>query len=100
MGAAHVKRGGGARTKGRKAPARVAVPKKLARKLSVEQAEANRLATWAFGLFVVAIAIVSGPGRPAAHNASWNWRKWPAFDAASDSRAAATLSGPRIGSSR
>jgi len=35
------------------------VPKKLARKLSVEQAEANRLATWAFGLFVVAIAIVS-----------------------------------------
>ena len=59
MGAAHVKRGGGARTKSRKAPARVAVPKKLARKLSVEQAEANRLAAWAFGLFVTAIAIVS-----------------------------------------
>ena len=58
MGAAHVKRGGGARTPARK-PSRVAVPKKLARKLSVEQAEANRLATWAFGLFVTAIAIVS-----------------------------------------
>ena len=58
MGAAHVKRGAGARTKSRKPAPRV-VPKKLARKLSVEQAEANRLATWAFGLFVVAIAIVS-----------------------------------------
>jgi len=58
MGAAHVKRGGGARTKSRKPAPRV-VPKKLARKLSVEQAEANRLATWAFGLFVVAIAVIS-----------------------------------------
>ena len=58
MGAAHVRRGGGARTAGRK-PTRVAVPKKLARKLSVEQAKANRLAGWAFGLFVTAIAIVS-----------------------------------------
>ena len=58
MGAAHVKRGAGARTRGRKPAPRV-VPKKLARKLSVEQAEANRLATWAFGLFVTAIAIVS-----------------------------------------
>ncbi len=58
MTAAHVKRGGAARTPARK-PSRVAVPKKLARKLSVEQAEANRLATWAFGLFVTAIAIVS-----------------------------------------
>ena len=58
MGAAHVKRGGSARTKSRKAPPRV-VPKKLARKLSVEQARASRLATWAFGVFVLAIAIVS-----------------------------------------
>ena len=58
MGAAHVKRGGSARTRSRKPAPRV-VPKKLARKLSVEQAEANRLATWAFGLFVMAIVIVS-----------------------------------------
>ncbi len=58
MGAAHVKRGAGARTRSRKPAPRV-VPKKLARKLSVEEAEANRLATWAFGLFVLAIAIVS-----------------------------------------
>jgi cell division protein FtsQ len=58
MGAAHVKRGASARTRSRKPAPRV-VPKKLARKLSVEEAEANRLATWAFGLFVTAIVIVS-----------------------------------------
>ena len=58
MSAAHVKRGGAARPKSRK-PARVAVPKKLAKRLSVEQAEANRLATWAFGLFVLAILVVA-----------------------------------------
>lgn len=58
MGAAHVKRGNGARTRSRTTAPRV-VPKKLARKLSVEQAQANRLATWAFGLFVGAIVIVS-----------------------------------------
>ena len=58
MGAAHVKRGGGARTRG-SSPARVAVPKKLARKLAVEQQHANRLATWAFGLFLAAISVVA-----------------------------------------
>jgi cell division protein FtsQ len=58
MGAAHVKRGASARTRSRKPAPRV-VSKKLARKLSVEEAEANRLATWAFGLFVMAIVIVS-----------------------------------------
>lgn len=58
MSAAHVRRGSGARSKARK-PARVAVPKKIAKKLAVEQAEANRLATWAFGLFVLAILIVA-----------------------------------------
>jgi len=57
MSAAHVRRGSPARS--RKAPRRVPVPKKLARKMSVEQAEANRLATWAFGLFVLAIAAVT-----------------------------------------
>ena len=59
MGAAHVKRGGGARTRSRSAPAGVAVPKKLARKLAVEQQQANRLATWAFGLFLAGISVVA-----------------------------------------
>ncbi len=59
MGAAHVKRGGGARTRSRSAPARVGVPKKLAKKLAVEQQRANRLATWGFGLFLAAIAVVA-----------------------------------------
>ena len=57
MSAAHVRRGSSARP--RKAAPRVSVPKKLARKMSVEQAQANRLATWAFGLFVLAIAAVA-----------------------------------------
>ena len=54
---ARVSRGSGARSRGRKSP-RVAVPKKIAARLAVEQAEANRLATWAFGLFVLAILVV------------------------------------------
>jgi cell division protein FtsQ len=59
MGAAHVKRGAGARTRSRKPAPRVAVPRKLAKKLAVEQQHANRLATWAFGLFALAIAGVT-----------------------------------------
>lgn len=58
MGAAHVKRGGGARARSRKPAPRV-VPRKLAQKLSVKQGEANRLASWAFGLFVAAIGVVA-----------------------------------------
>lgn len=58
MSSAHVRRGGGTRPRSRK-PARVAVPRKIAKRLSVEQAEANRLATWAFGLFVLAILVVA-----------------------------------------
>jgi len=58
MGAAHVKRGGGARTRGN-TPARVAVPKKLAKKLAVEQQQANRLATWAFGLFLAGVSVAA-----------------------------------------
>jgi cell division protein FtsQ len=58
MSAAHVRRGSVARPKSRK-PTRVAVPRKIAKRLAVEQAEANRLATWAFGLFVLAILIVA-----------------------------------------
>ena len=57
MSAAHVRRGASGRS--RKAGSRVSVPKKLAAKLPVKQAEANRLAGWAFGLFVVAIAGVA-----------------------------------------
>jgi cell division protein FtsQ len=59
MGAAHVKRGAGARTRSRKPAPRVAVPRKLAKKLAVEQQQANRLATWAFGLFALAVASVT-----------------------------------------
>lgn len=58
MNAARVTRRGAGRARGRKPAARVAVPKKLAARLSVEQGEANRLARWAFGLFVIAIMIV------------------------------------------
>lgn len=57
MSAAHVRRGASGRS--RKASSRVSVPKKLASKLPVKQAEANRLAAWAFGLFVLAIAGVA-----------------------------------------
>ena len=58
MSAAHVRRGASGRSRPKKA-ARVSVPKKIASKLPVEQAEANRLAAWAFGLFVVAIVGVA-----------------------------------------
>lgn len=58
MSAAHVRRGG-ASGRSRKAPSRGSVGKKLASKLPVKEAEANRLAGWAFGLFVVAIAGVA-----------------------------------------
>jgi cell division protein FtsQ len=57
VSAAHVRRGASGRS--RKASSRVSVPKKLASKLPVKQAEANRLAGWAFGLFVLAIAGVA-----------------------------------------
>ncbi|QIK79230.1 FtsQ-type POTRA domain-containing protein [Sphingomonas piscis] len=57
MSAAHVRRGGAARTKARK-PA-VQVPKKIAKKLPVDQARANKLAGLAFSLFIAAIGIVA-----------------------------------------
>ncbi len=59
MGTARVKRGASARARPRKSGARVAVPKKIASKLPVKQESANRLARWAFGLFVAAIGAVS-----------------------------------------
>ena len=55
MSAAHVRRGATGRAR-RKAGSRVSVPKKLAARLPVKQPEANRLARWAFALFVLAIA--------------------------------------------
>lgn len=59
MSATHVRRGASGRAGSRKGGSRVAVPKKLAAKLPVKQAQANKLAGWAFGLFVLAIAAVS-----------------------------------------
>jgi cell division protein FtsQ len=57
MSAAHVRRGGAARAKAKK-PAKVAVPKKIAKRLPVDQARANRIAGLVFGAFVLAIGIV------------------------------------------
>ena len=59
MSAAHVRRGASGRAGSRKGGPRVSVPRKLAAKLPVKEAQANRLAGWAFGLFVVAIAGVA-----------------------------------------
>lgn len=57
MSAAHVRRG--APSKPRKA-AKVSVPKKIAKKLPVDQARANKLAGLVFAAFLVAIAVVVG----------------------------------------
>jgi cell division protein FtsQ len=57
MSAAHVRRGGSARTKQRK-PSKVTVPKKIAKKLPVDQARANKLAGLVFGAFLLAITFV------------------------------------------
>ena len=56
MSAAHVRRGASGRAGSRKGGSRVSVPKKLASRLPVKEAQANRLAGWAFGLFIAAIA--------------------------------------------
>jgi cell division protein FtsQ len=58
MSAAHVRRGAPSRTKSRSAPA-VKVPKRVAKKLPVNQARANKLAGAAFGLFLLAIGVVA-----------------------------------------
>lgn len=57
MSAAHVRRGGSGRAKARK-PAKVAVPKKLAKRLPVDQARANKLAGLIFAAFILAIGLV------------------------------------------
>ena len=58
MSAAHVRRGASGRSRPKKA-ARVSVPKKLAAKLPVEEAQANLVLGWVFGLFVLAIVGVA-----------------------------------------
>ena len=57
MSAAHVRRGGGGRAKTRKT-AKVAVPKKIAKKLPVDQARANKVAGLVFSAFMLAITLV------------------------------------------
>ena len=66
MSAAHVRRGGSGRANARK-PTKVAVPKKIAKKLPVTQAHANRAAALAFGAFVLVlgIAVIVALGLPA-----------------------------------
>ena len=56
MTAARVRRG--AAPKGRKGPARVSVPKRIAKRLPVSEARVNRWAAIAFGLFLALIAAV------------------------------------------
>jgi cell division protein FtsQ len=55
VSAARVRRGspGKARPRAKTSGSRVNVPKKLVARLPVEQASANRLAQWAFGLFAI-----------------------------------------------
>jgi cell division protein FtsQ len=55
--AAHVRRGASARTKPRKS-AKVAMPKKVAKKLPMDQARANKVAGLVFGAFMLAVGLV------------------------------------------
>lgn len=57
MSAAHVRRGGAARARARN-PAKVAVPRKIAKRLPVDQARANKLAGLVFAAFMLAIVLV------------------------------------------
>src|SRR3954471_13916909 len=57
MSAAHVRRGGAGRAKARK-PSKVAVPRKIAKRLPVDQARANKVAGLVFGAFLLAMALV------------------------------------------
>ena len=56
MSAAHVRRGEGGRSKSRKS-AKVSVPKKIAKKLPVNQRRANKVAAMVFSGFLLAIGI-------------------------------------------
>jgi cell division protein FtsQ len=57
MSAAHVRRGGSARAKAKK-PSKVSVPKRIAKRLPVDQARANKLAGLMFLAFLLAIGVV------------------------------------------
>lgn len=57
MSAAHVRRGGAARSKPRK-PSKVSVPRKIAKRLPVDQQRANKVAGVVFGAFLLAIGAV------------------------------------------
>jgi cell division protein FtsQ len=57
MSGSHVRRGGAARTK-TKGPSKVAVPKRIAKRVPGGQARANRIAGLAFGGFLLAIGLV------------------------------------------
>jgi len=57
VSAAHVRRGAAARNKPRKS-AKVSVPKKIAKRLPVDQARANKLAGLVFAAFMLAIGLV------------------------------------------
>jgi cell division protein FtsQ len=57
MSAAHVRRGGGARSRPRK-QAKVSVPRKIVKKLPVDQKRANKVAGIVFGGFLLAIGLV------------------------------------------
>ena len=58
MSAAHVRRGGGTRANPRKPAPKVTVPKKIAKRLPVDQARANKLAGLTFVGFLLAIGVV------------------------------------------
>ena len=58
MSAAHVRRGGGARVSTRKSAPKVTVPKKIAKRLPVDQARANKIAGLTFAGFVLALGVV------------------------------------------
>ena len=57
MTAAHVRRGASARARPRKS-ASVTIPKKVAKRLPMDQSRANKVAGLAFGAFMLAIALV------------------------------------------
>src|ERR1700752_2429666 len=58
MSAAHVRRGGGARAGARNRSSRGQVPKKIVKRLPVDQARANKLAGLTFVGFLLAIGAV------------------------------------------
>jgi cell division protein FtsQ len=58
MSAAHVRRGGTGRAKARKSASKVAVPRKIVKRLPVDQARANKVAGLVFAAFLLSIGIV------------------------------------------